>query len=930
MKAHTSSFKEQIKTMGRELDSKITYTLNGVNVELGGEQLNSITPTYQGALLKSVMKELDIDSNVYIPVGTILNYQFGVKVNGEYEYINYGNYIVYKAEKQEDTNSYKLTCYDKMLYSMKNYDDIIKNANITYPITIRNYINKLATLIGLSFKNASSEFDNYNKQIASDLYYGQEYTIRDVLDELAEVTASTICISQDDKLEIRYITETNDTIDEEFLKDVNVSFGEKYGPINSIVLSRSAESDNVYLQDETSIAENGLCELKIIDNQIMNWNDRSDYLQDIFTRLNGTYYYLNDFSSTGITYLDLCDRYNVKIGDNTYSCVMLNDEINITQGLEENIYTEMPEETQTDYTKADKTDRKINQTYLIVDKQNQEITSVVSKVDKQNEQIATISQQVGELNSKITNVANVTSDGETIYANLTLNNINQSEPIELKIHPTSENISYLYPRENLFPSDTLFPKTRTLRFKNTKTDETFDYELPDDLLYYDSDNYDEFYLNYDSEACYITKKCGYNADGSVYLLDSPVTNTYTYPKIYLTDGDYEISLLGYSNGYLYARLMAANLYTTQFATKVELNSTISQTAEQINAEVSKKVGQNEVISRINQTAETITIEANKVNIGGVINSINNNTTTTINGDKITTGSITANQVASDVITTKNFSAQKINADNITSGTINADKINGGTITASAINLGSGTFTANTSGTIKATSGSIGGFSLDGSSGLTSSYGTIRPNGNLLLYPNYGSARYVLSSAMTFNAQGGVVIASNSNANISAPSNNLDLKACSGGTAYMGCMATSAGTSERSSVRCKDGELSLHSAGTIYANGAAIGGSSSKNTKTNIEELSQEKKEELYGLIKDIPLYEYDYKPEYGKKVNYGFLIEDIEDTKLNDLLHIVEVNEDIKTYCSEDLTRLNLIMIKELMKKVETLENKIKELESDK
>ena len=62
MKAHTSDFKNQIKTTGRELDSKITYSLNGVNVELGKEQLNSITPTYQGALLKSVMKELDIDS----------------------------------------------------------------------------------------------------------------------------------------------------------------------------------------------------------------------------------------------------------------------------------------------------------------------------------------------------------------------------------------------------------------------------------------------------------------------------------------------------------------------------------------------------------------------------------------------------------------------------------------------------------------------------------------------------------------------------------------------------------------------------------------------------------------------------------------------------------------------------------------------------
>lgn len=148
MKAHTSDFKNQIKTMGRELDSKITYTLNGVNVELGKEQLNSITPTYQGALLKSVMKELDIDSNVYIPEKTILNYQFGVKINGEYEYINFGNYVVYKAEKQEDTNSYKLTCYDKMLYSMVDYESL----GITYPITIRDYIKTICDKLGLTLK----------------------------------------------------------------------------------------------------------------------------------------------------------------------------------------------------------------------------------------------------------------------------------------------------------------------------------------------------------------------------------------------------------------------------------------------------------------------------------------------------------------------------------------------------------------------------------------------------------------------------------------------------------------------------------------------------------------------------------------------------------------------------------------------------------
>ena len=379
MKAHTSDFKNQIKTMGRELDSKITYSLNGVNVELGKEQLNSITPTYQGALLKSVMKELDIDSNVYIPEKTILNYQFGVKVNGEYEYLDFGIYIVYKAEKQEDTNSYKLTCYDKMLYSMIDYEKM----DITYPISIRDYIKAICDKLGITFVNASDIFANYDKQIQNELYLDENenslgYTFRDVLDELSQVTASCICINNNDELEIRYINDTNDTIDEEFLKDVNVKFGEKFGAVNTIVLSRSAESDNVYYPEV--LPENPY-EFKISDNQIMNFNDRSDYLPDIYNKLNGLEFYINDFSSTGICYYELLDRYNVKIGDKTYSCVMLNDEINITQGLEENVFTEMPEETKTDYTKADKTDRKVNQTYIIANKQKSQIELVTSEIN---------------------------------------------------------------------------------------------------------------------------------------------------------------------------------------------------------------------------------------------------------------------------------------------------------------------------------------------------------------------------------------------------------------------------------------------------------------------------------------------------------------------------------------------------------------------
>ena len=450
MKTHTSNYKQNVKLFGRELDSIITYELDGDTIELGVNELNSITPSYNGSILKSVMKQLIIDSNEEIPLNTVVNYQFGVKVGNSFEYLDFGNYIVYKSEKKEDTNSWEITCYDKMLYSMKEY----QNVGITYPVTIRNYLNAICTYLGITFANASDTFPNYDKEIQNELYLDTEgnsldFTFRDVLDQLSEVTAGTICINDDDELEIRYINNTQDTINEEYLKDINVNFGEKYGPVNSIVISRASESDNVYLQDEESITLNGLCEIKIKDNEILNFNDRSDYLEDILEQLDGLEYYINDFSSTGITYYDLCDMYNIQIGNNTYKCLMLNDEINVTQGLEENIFTETLEQSETDYVKADKTDRKVNQTYIIANKQEGRITALTSRTDTLEGEMRdryTITQVNELIQTAETGLTNTFSEagGNNIFRNTGL----------WFSATTSE--ATLFPSDEVYPSPELF------------------------------------------------------------------------------------------------------------------------------------------------------------------------------------------------------------------------------------------------------------------------------------------------------------------------------------------------------------------------------------------------------------------------------------------------------------------------------------------
>lgn len=406
MKNVPNNFLQELAKNGRQIDAIITYQENGNTVTLDSDEIIAIKPIKKTQLLKSLMKECDIETSNPIAKDTQINVKIGLLINSEYKYISLGNFIIYsEPEYNADTLSYTMKAYDKMLYSMVDYKDM----QVTYPISVRDFINKICQKIGLTFKNINDEFANYDKMISVDSYTGYDYKIRDVLDELAQVTASIICINNEtDELEIRYPNETGLTLNEDYLKDVNVEIKEKFGPINTITLSRSADADNVYLDDPSSIIANGVCEIKIKDNQIMNFNDRSDYLPDILEKLKGLEYYIIDIESTGIMILDIYDLFNLSIWGEDYNCLLLNDELNIQDGISESIYNEIPEETETDYSKADKTDRRINQVYIIADKANKRIELVVSEIGDRTDKETTITQDVDSIGQTVTKIVDLT------------------------------------------------------------------------------------------------------------------------------------------------------------------------------------------------------------------------------------------------------------------------------------------------------------------------------------------------------------------------------------------------------------------------------------------------------------------------------------------------------------------------------------------
>ena len=95
------------------------------------------------------------------------------------------------------------------------------------------------------------------------------------------------------------------------------------------------------------------------------------------------------------------------------------------------------------------------------------------------------------------------------------------------------------------------------------------------------------------------------------------------------------------------------------------------------------------------------------------------------------------------------------------------------------------------------------------------------------------------------------------------------------------------------------------------------------SKKNIRLLKDEEKDDIYRSIKEMNLYHYDFKSKYvnGLNDNFGFIIEDIEDTILKRTLHVKqdEKDENVKYYSDGDLIRTLLIVVQQLQEKVEKL-----------
>lgn len=654
-----------------------------------------------------------------------------------------GSFYIYNVEPVQERINIKLECYD-IKYKL---DTLYDSSKHIFPCTLKEWRNSIFNECGVTYDD--SDFPNSNLILEKEPPLDNGISNRNVIALVAQAGASFVVTDSNDKFYFKWfdntIYEANDWIELTTEKEATK-------PINYIVLGRGDVEDNYYYP---LVKPTNTVEFRIDNNYILDPQDttsnidlRESTIIPIYGQINGLsfipYTMRTQFISNKLS-INLGNKIKYKDiwGNELTSYVMtkkikwLSGDLKKSDNYEITLSASEIKESSTKISYNKDLKQEIIEISRKTDKNAGKIEDMISVVDGQNEKISKITQTTDEINSKISDIADITTSGESQQASVNLVKVNESEPIYIKIHPISEDISYLYPSNYLYPADDLYLMNRIIRFTNTDTNEVFDYELPDDLLYYDANNYDEFILNYDSQTCSVIKRVEYNKDTNKNVLKtSEETINYDFPIIALTAGNYTISLPGYSSAYLYVQLMASNIYTTQFATKVEMSSEFSQTKESINLELKKKVDDKDytsaqILLKINNDTSSTVIKSDKLDVNAIAKFTNDRLkdagSTIINGSNITTGTISAARLDSKVITTDNFSAQKINADNITSGTIsssrlssdvitttnfsaqtiNADKITAGTISADRIdNLGAEKITSGTMSASRISGGSL--------------------------------------------------------------------------------------------------------------------------------------------------------------------------------------------------------------------------------
>ena len=578
-----------------------------------------------GAVAKRVTIELNNEDNSFNVENREFELFLGiVKDDGTTKYISYGNYIVQKPENDNVTDNSSIESYDYMIKFNKTYE---------------NKLNRMCTLLELfqsvcqqaGVETDVTSFRNSTFQVDSGMFVEGE-SLRDVLIAISQVAFTWARVGVDNKMYMDFEIKTTPTETLNNEEYYELSFNDDYTPLNKIVFAtRDVEGEEVVVQDIDSINTYGENSLVIYDNPIAYTEEDRVTLIEAGKQLFGLTYKPLSMKTVGYVFLDETDFIAVTdMQGQTYKTYVFDHSFDYIGTITDNIESQAMTDNEVEYEFQGTLSTQLKKTQVTVDKANQKITLLTQQSEEFSETLTQLEINVGNIQTQVNKFEEFSRE-VLGFDQLELTNTYEAKNLilNLTIYGNTEIWKYLTPSETLVPSDTLVPlgDTLTLIIDNeeryNKTENAIEYiiPLPDEPLRDYNGITDE--LNIINNKVTITRRIGIDENGDLYILPVEKLEELTTLDLKTLKGTTYIYIQDYRNLRYSCKYVIDNDYVEVFATQgnlenavVDLNSSITQTAEEINLEVSKKVGDDEIISKINQSAEEIQIDANKISLEG--------------------------------------------------------------------------------------------------------------------------------------------------------------------------------------------------------------------------------------------------------------------------------------------------------------------------
>lgn len=381
----TQAYINAITANSRELRSIIRRPSDNVQVR-ESDNLISWKLSSEGGLTRTVMRQLEAKwYNNPFQVGDWIYLIYGVADNGTFRAIRTDNFKIVELETDQATGITTAKAYDQMYDALQPYSI---GSSLTYPVTVKQLLDAICTELNWTLANTGA-FTNSTISIPSDIFANQDLSYRDVLNKIAEASGMQFWFgnytvtTSNNKLHFKSPSSTSAYT---FTTDtqLKLSIEEEYKELNSLVLSRQPQEDNIVQKDDASIAQYGLHEYRIVNNEILDL-DRQTYITPLWNKLKGLTYYPVEVQTVGLGILEVGDRITVTdTAGNTYEAIIQDIQLSMDSSLKEILKGTIPDKTYTNYDYAGVIGENIKNTQIIVNKQQGEINLINQEISNFN------------------------------------------------------------------------------------------------------------------------------------------------------------------------------------------------------------------------------------------------------------------------------------------------------------------------------------------------------------------------------------------------------------------------------------------------------------------------------------------------------------------------------------------------------------------